>query len=600
MPRKNVYGKRTQLYSNFTTFASPVKSRTKAEVVDIAEVTQELENLNVHVDPTGLKSNEAVRVRRPLFQRDGNATINPERSSRRNKKTKNHTRQEDQIPADVEQSLRTQSCTRDPVPVVTYISPTERSLPHAVETIDSTPSAQPQDTTPPIESFTPSTSNIYTKHTSSLLSLSSNPLISFDTWSDQISSHFAITKIAEASFGEVYRLALSSSSSALTKADESVLKIVALKPPSAIKKKMSKAAKKRTEMMSSPEDVASEVRLMQQMTCIPGFTNFRELCVLQGRPGKSFVSAWSNWNESQKQKGKETSVFPDPGKKASYNEEQLWAVIEMQDAGTDLENIKVNDIWMTWDVFWGVVLALGKGEEAVRFEHRDLHMGNICVSGLKTDHGSGHDPVDTTRKLGYTGIETTLIDYTISRAEIGSAHQISGEEEDVAFLDLEKDLTLFDGDADEEYQYEIYRHMRAAVYLDDPLADVYDRWEEAEASGRTWRGYHPQTNLVWLHFILHELLKQFDWQKSDAQLLPNRRDDVVLRAKQIRSALSQLQHLLDPQELPHSGLRSASNLVGLALDEGWLDKEDVQGRNPASTGQRLSRRRQKRSRTKKA
>lgn len=127
----------------------------------------------------------------------------------------------------------------------------------------------------------------------------------------------------------------------------------------------------------------------------------------------------------------------------------------------------MKDIWATWDVFWGVVLALGKGEENVGFEHRDLHMGNICVSkrqGRLDDNSAHRSRIDPTRNLGFTGIETTLIDYTISRAEINQG--TSEAEEDVAFLDLEKDLTLFEGDAEEEYQYEIYRHMRAAMYAD--------------------------------------------------------------------------------------------------------------------------------------
>lgn len=595
MPRKQVYGKRTQLYSNFAAFGSPVKSRKQPEVIDVAEIAEELEKLTVRPNPEKGETKDEGRVRRPLFERDGNATIKSAKPSGRGKRTKKQPKEQEDIILLAEHRLETPIETAEPVHNIPQEETCKKSTATVLEVDEPALLPEQSQETIPVQPTLPPVSNIYTKHTSSLLSLSSHPLTSFTTWSEQLSSHFAITKIAEASYGEVYRLALLSSDSALTKADESVLKIIALKPPPAAKKKMSKAAKKRTEMMSSSEDVASEVRLMQQMTCIPGFTNFREVCILQGRPGDSFISAWSNWNDSQKAKGKESSVFPDPRKKGSYTEEQLWAVIEMQDAGTDLENIKVKDVWLAWDVFWGVVLALGKGEEAVRFEHRDLHMGNICISGLNPDHGS-EALIVANKKLGYTGIETTLIDYTISRAEMGT----SEGEEDVAFLDLERDPILFEGDAEEEYQYEMYRHMRAAMYLDDPLADIYERWDEATDTGRTWRGYHPQTNLVWLHFILHELLKQFNWRDLDAQLSTHASDAARIRAMQLVVAFTKLQQLLDPQELPSSGLRSASNLVGLALDEGWLDKEDVQGRTFAPSAGKTPRRRQKRSRTKKA
>ena len=78
-------------------------------------------------------------------------------------------------------------------------------------------------------------------------------------------------------------------------------------------------------------------------------------------------------------------------------ERQLWAVIEMEDAGVDLEgcdvvgvgrdddrhdekNSKIGGvdgdegwgIFGVWDVFWGVSSALAKGEKEARFEVRQL------------------------------------------------------------------------------------------------------------------------------------------------------------------------------------------------------------------------------------
>ncbi|KAH0292953.1 hypothetical protein M436DRAFT_69572 [Aureobasidium namibiae CBS 147.97] len=597
MPRKAVYGKPSHLYSGFSSFQSPIKQRkqetTSFEVIEVAE---ELSRLSVQ---TKFANNdvESSPEREALCERIANTerpvklarqrttssesvtstgSVSPrERKTKHGKPKKTQSDKRPKKPVSQESQpaasdMSTESVTEEPQ-VAEIASPSPVTEPKPIESLELDLAA--------LEISKPRISNVFTKHAASLLALSSQDLTSFSTWSDQLSSHFAVTKIAEASFGEVYRLSLLKAHSALGKTDESVLKIIALKPPTSTKRKMSKAAKKRTEMMSDPENVAAEVRLMQRMTCTPGFTNFREICVLQGRPGDAFAAAWSSWNDSQETKGKEVSVFPDPSKKASYSEDQLWAVIEMQDAGTDLENTKVANVWLAWDIFWGVVLALGKGEEAARFEHRDLHMGNICVSGLNNAaycREADYVPTSSSKKLDFTGIETTLIDYTISRAEMG----ISEDEEDVAYLDLERDLALFEGDAEEEYQYEIYRYMRSAMYLGEPLGDLWERWDEAEESGRTWKGYHPQTNLVWLHFVLHKLAEQIEWPSSGKGI----RDDVAAqRAEELEAALLKVDRLLDPEEMPQSGLRCASDLVVLALDEGWLDKEDVQGRAGSTT-----------------
>jgi serine/threonine-protein kinase haspin len=597
MPRKAVYGKPSHLYSSFSSFQSPVKQRKQEPAAfEVIEVAEELSRLSVQ---TKFANNdvETSPAREALCERLANTERPVKLSRQRTTSSESVTSTGSVSPRERKtkhaKPKKTQSEKRPKNPV--NEEPPPVSLDMSTEVVAEEPqvaeiASLPQVTEPtPIESLEvdlaalkitkPRISNVYTKHAASLLSLSSQDLTSFSAWSDQLSSHFAVTKIAEASFGEVYRLSLLKTHAALGKTDESVLKIIALKPPTSTKRKMSKAAKKRTEMMSDPEDVAAEVRLMQRMTCTPGFTNFREICVLQGRPGDAFAAAWSSWNNSQESKGKEVSVFPDPSKKASYSEDQLWAVIEMQDAGTDLENTKVANVWLAWDIFWGVVLALGKGEEAARFEHRDLHMGNICVSGLNNAaHCREADYVPTTsnKKLDFTGIETTLIDYTISRAEMG----VLEEEEDVAYLDLERDLALFEGDAEEEYQYEIYRYMRSAMYLGEPLGDLWERWDEAEESGRTWKGYHPQTNLVWLHFVLHKLAEQIEWPSSGKRI-----QDVgaAQRAEELEAALLKVNRLLDPEEMPQTGLRCASDLVVLALDQGWLDKEDVQGRAGPTT-----------------
>jgi len=196
------------------------------------------------------------------------------------------------------------------------------------------------------------------------------------------------------------------------------------------------------------------------------------------------------------------------------------------------------------------------------------------------------------RKLGFAGLETTVIDYTLSRADMdspaageGTKRRVSplrsGEVTDathVAFFDLEKDPAIFEGDAEQDYQYEVYRQMRAAVYLDDPLADIHARWDEATATGRTWRGYHPQTNLVWLAFVIQKILEQVQWPSEDVE---DRDEGVSVaqwqRSRELAQALQRVRTSLDPATLVDSGLHAAGDLVTLALNEGWLDVEDVVG-----------------------
>lgn len=419
----------------------------------------------------------------------------------------------------------------------------------------------------------------YHQHCLPLLDLNTHPLGCFSTWSSQLSSHFAITKIAEASFGEVYRLSLLEAIPDISRSDESVFKIIPLRAPTSTlpkDKRKRKAANTKQEMMSKPGDVANEVKLLQRMSAIPGFTNFRDMRVLQGRPPEAFTAAFEAWNADQKAKKKDLSHFPDPSKKTSYSEDQLWAVIEMQDAGNDLERMVENgdctSIWKVWDIFWQVVLSLAKGEEGAQFEHRDLHLGNICVRSSSPSSSSSNRTIDPKRKLGFTPLETTIIDYTISRCLMPSST--------VAHTDLSLDPALFEGDSTDEYQYDIYRYMRGLLFLDNAFAEIHNLSDEdVEATGRTWEQYHPQTNLVWLHLVLYKLLEQVDWPSAMKAPPKTKKEEWKQwkRANDLEHVLLKVQDLLDPGVICGNDIWSAGDLVLLALCEGWLDAQDVMG-----------------------
>lgn len=426
MPRnKLVYGKRPKNPSTFassTSFAwsSPQKPATttihpdKAVEVEVAEATEALEALQVGAEPKDStrdvkKKNGALRVK------DANAALKP---ALRHKDGKGKRAPMESPPTDISKDLqetdshsasrdasrerqeaRTTSSVKEKETTKHEVDRSESIRPH-IPLHDPPPSSQMPECLP-IRSQAPRTTNEtlvaapehglptppkspvlppsdpLLSYTQPLLHLCSDPAartapLSFSSWSDALQQHFNIVKIAEASYGEVYRLSLQAPTPGLTRSDESVLKIIALKPPPC--PPASRAAEKKAALMSTISQVASEVQLLQRMTSIPGFTNFRDIRVLQGRPPPAFCTAWKSFNKSRRKSQK--SIFPDPSRKSSYDDEQLWAVIEMQDAGTDLERLieegteAIGGIWGVWDVFWGVVLALGKGEEGCRFEVR--------------------------------------------------------------------------------------------------------------------------------------------------------------------------------------------------------------------------------------
>lgn len=463
----------------------------------------------------------------------------------------------------------------------------------------------------------------------------------FQDWSNDLAAYFEIVKLAEASYGEVYRLNVLPSTNQkvhLKKTQESVLKLIALKPPPEAQETASKKEKERLEGMSKVEDVAGEVRLLQRMTPVPGFTNFREIRVMRGRLPSQFIDAWHVYDREVRR-----SEFPDPSLKSTYSEDQLWAVIEMQDAGRDLEpdddgNAKVGTVFAVWDAFWSIACAVSKGEEWAGFEHRDLHLGNVCIKSGDGEWGDWDNwpSVDRLkRKLNFTGLETTIIDYTLSRADMGTSTPTEDDDEPsftpdspirtrsqrsppsppasttlpsppvdaldpddaIAFLNLSADPSLFAGDEADDYQYEIYRLMRNAVFTGCPLTTPPtppaprgrpSKAHRAAAAARAtterlaWRAPHPLTNLVWLHFVLYKLCAGVAAWPSEVPLGPRAapaQRAVHGRARELEAMLTTLEAVLELESLSRmaadGGIGSARELVGWAVGEGWLDAGDV-------------------------
>jgi len=216
------------------------------------------------------------------------------------------------------------------------------------------------------------------------------------------------------------------------------------------------------------------------------------------------------------------------------------------------------------------------------------------------------EPVINTKKLGFTGIETTIIDYTLSRALMSSSEEgiatvpdVPTSSPETAFFDLSKDPSIFQGDAIEEYQYEIYRSMRSAVLLDDPSAPIpvpkkpvksrkktttrkVAEPPKEESETQLWERHTPLTNLVWLHFILHEMTKQLPLNtKTTFADSTDETHECSGSAMGLRSKLRILEGMLELRALRKEirTVSSARQLVEWAVGEGWLDGADVVGSN---------------------
>ena len=214
---------------------------------------------------------------------------------------------------------------------------------------------------------------------------------------------------------------------------------------------------------SAITDVQREMAIMRTLSKMEGFVKLQGIYVVQGKYPATLLEAWDAFREAYPKRCENNR--PD------FSDDQLYALLLMDDGGKDLEGISLS--WTeAAGVFWQVALALAAAEE-LGFEHRDLHMGNILVQRVPADNAQEEAPL-THRYGTCAGVRATVIDYSLSRLTA-----------DPPLAYLFDDESLFEGKGDP--QYDVYRTMKMLV-ADD------------------WSGSYPITNVLWLQFILQQLL----------------------------------------------------------------------------------------------
>ena len=289
-----------------------------------------------------------------------------------------------------------------------------------------------------------------------------------------------LTKIGQGSFATVLKMELKHGSG-----EYSVWKLMPLKPSTG-------TGSRPRNNQTLIKDAATEVRMLYAMSDIDGFVQFRSAHVVEGLAPEQICKAHESWAKNLRS----DDIWYGTDMRAEYpSKNQLWLLMEMTDAGQDLDVILSTarlqktffSVQETWDIFFGVAEALMRGEAQAEFEHRDLHPGNICIK-LRDE------PLDISTEHGISRLskrEVTLIDYTQSRLMLESGDVLATVVDESIFRQNDADPVA-------QRQYDVYRAMREMVKMEKkPGMAISQMWDE----------YVPTTNVLWLHYILAELLR---------------------------------------------------------------------------------------------
>ncbi|XP_077021690.1 serine/threonine-protein kinase haspin [Tamandua tetradactyla] len=273
-------------------------------------------------------------------------------------------------------------------------------------------------------------------------------------------------KIGEGVFGEVFQT--------VTNHKPVALKIIAIEGPDLV----NGACQKTFEEILPEIIISKELSLLSDEECnrTEGFIGLNSVHCVQGSYPSLLLRAWDCYNSTRGSANDRPDFF---------GEDQLFIVLEFEFGGIDLERMKARlpSIATGKSILHQVTASLAVAEASLRFEHRDLHWGNILLkkTNLKELHYTLNGQTST---IPTRGLHVSIIDYTLSRLERDGI---------VVFCDISTDEDLFTGKGD--YQFEIYRLMR-------------------KENNNCWGEYHPYNNVLWLHYLTDKILKQVTFKNK--------------------------------------------------------------------------------------
>ncbi|CAE6533802.1 unnamed protein product [Rhizoctonia solani] len=245
--------------------------------------------------------------------------------------------------------------------------------------------------------------------------------------------------------------------------------------------------------VSEMGDVQKEIAITRAMGDMQsGFIKLVKAYVAFGSYPQELLDLWDAYDREFESE----SIRPD-----SFLPSQMFVLLVLPDGGPDLEHYTFlpRASWRAAaGIFWQVARTLALAESLVRFEHRDMHWGQILVQNIPPKQKSKGSKLkahsNTMDSPEHSGVRVTLIDLGLSRMDTHTRR--------AWFTDLEPEI--FEGEGD--YQFDVYRMMKAHCLGAEP----------ANTGG--WEDFRPLTNVMWLHYLARQLLRVKGLHDVDAEV----------------------------------------------------------------------------------
>ncbi|ETN39610.1 uncharacterized protein HMPREF1541_05836 [Cyphellophora europaea CBS 101466] len=372
-------------------------------------------------------------------------------------------------------------------------------------------------------------------------------VLDFESFGTQLTKRYDILKLSEGSYSDCFVIKHPDQA-----AEVAVMKIIPLDCDS----------DRTSSVATHSQGFLREIKVLSALEPYHGFAQIFTSRFVKGRMPERFIQAARSWLEETTEDVDKTI---DPGTK--FSDDQMFGIIEMGFAGRDLELLTKPSAFQAFDAFWTTVILIGKAESDIEFEHRDLHMSNICFKPGKDGRDDVSDDFVQSIKtvpdsiLGLSGLDISIIDYTHSRMKYSSSDEV-----------------LFNPEApfSEAELVELARDTRLGDQTDTVIkADECMSRQARDSSGGApkYSAFTPKTNVIWLSHVLNQLTLRARAGRNWSSIAGSSSCAKRMQAGMWES-LVEVKKCIGSSDLDALPT-SAEELLLLAIEKGWISKCDV-------------------------
>eukprot|EP00795_Rhopilema_esculentum_P012319 gene12319-2965_t len=277
-------------------------------------------------------------------------------------------------------------------------------------------------------------------------------------FSDYMENKSIVKKIGEGVYGEVYET--------IFEEEHFAIKIVPVEGDLKVNGQTQKGFKDMLTEIAISKELSALNEKDEHGNQITSYIRVHRTVCCKGCYPSELLMAWLTWDDEQKSENDNPSML---------NEDQIFVIFETELGGKSLEDYKRINFSIAKSILYQVTAALAVGEKALKFEHRDLHWGNLLIRSTRNSSLPFHIENES-RMIETAGVQVDIIDFTLSRLD---------KDDCVVFCNLEEEEDLFQGSGD--YQFDIYRMMQ-------------------EENNNQWTDFHPRTNVMWIHYLAEKII----------------------------------------------------------------------------------------------